>query len=429
MNYFEAKEYLKKINKYGSVLGLESIRELLKRMDSPEKKLKVVHIAGTNGKGSTMAVLYSVLIKAGYKVGRFSSPAVFDEDETIQINGSNINKEQFADIVSIIKKHCDNMLNDTGMHPTPFEIETAIAFEYFKRNQCDIVLVECGMGGATDATNVFENVLCSIISNISLDHTGFLGDSLESITEIKCGIIKTNCPVVASSQSEEVLNVIKKYAEEHHSRLVIAGKCKAVSDRGDITYTAENGCIYNTSTKLIGTFQMKNIATAMEAAVILDSQGYNVAGFIDEGIRSAVWQGRMEIIQDKPLFIIDGAHNPGAVEELCKTIDLYFTNKRITFIMGVLADKNFEEEALMIADKAANIITVTPDNDRALGGAELMSVVQKYNNEVRYEPDIGQAVNIAMGYVENGISDMVLAFGSLSYLKNIKQAVKAERRD
>lgn len=431
MNYNEAKQYLKEVNKYGSVLGLKSITTLLKEMGNPEKSLKVVHIAGTNGKGSTMAFLNSILMEAGYKVGRYSSPAVFEEDEIIQINNQNIEPNSLGEIITHIKEKCDYIAKTYGFHPTPFEIETALAFEYFKRKNCDIVLVECGMGGATDATNVFHKVLCSIIANISLDHTAFLGDTIEEIAMVKSGIIKANCPVVVAKQQKEICDVIREEAEKKNSHIVMAKEAQLDLGNGEniVTYRASNGKEYKANLKMLGTYQGKNVATAIEVALILEKKGYNTEKYIKNGIENAVWKGRFEIISKQPLFVIDGAHNPGAIEELVKCIDLYFTNKRITFIMGVLADKDFEKEAGLIANKGENILTVTPNNARALDGKKLANTISKYNQNVQYVESIDQAVEKAIDLVNSKKSDMILAFGSLSHLNDINQAVKAGRRD
>lgn len=431
MNYREARAYLSEINKYGSVLGLESIQRLLEAMGNPQRELKVVHIAGTNGKGSTLAFLQSVFMEAGYKVGRYSSPAVFHEDEIIQINARNIEKEDLADIVTFIKKRAEKILENLGFHPTPFEIETAMAFEYFKRKKCDIVLVECGMGGESDATNVFEKVLCSVITSISLDHTAFLGETIEEIAKIKSGIMKKGCPVVVAPQNKEVLNVIENSAFQKKVPLVKAGKAHIDVARGrnHISYKASNGKKYETDIQMLGTYQEINAATAIETILCLEEQGYILEKYIEVGLGKAIWNGRMEIVCKEPLFIIDGAHNPGAVKELRNSIDLYFTNKRITFIMGVLTDKDFEQETGLIADRAENIITVTPDNHRALDGRKLAETILKYNRNVEYADNIKTAVKKALEFVNKGQTDMVVAFGSLSHLKDIKQAVKAERRD
>ena len=438
MNYTEARRYLKEVNKYGSVLGLESITTLLDALGNPQKELKVVHIAGTNGKGSTLAFIQSVLVEAGYQIGRYSSPAVFDYDEIIQINGKNIEKEELADIVTLIREKADIILEKYGFHPTTFEIETAMAFEYFKRKKCDIVLVECGMGGAGDATNVFEQVLCCVITSISLDHTAFLGETIEEIAQVKAGIIKQYCPVVMAKQSEKTVNCIKNTAKEKNAEFIQAGQAQLtvqnnvpdeIRVKNQMIYRALNGKKYQTNIQMLGTYQSINAATAIETLLCLENYGYQLEEYIEQGLSKAMWNGRMEIISEDPLFIIDGAHNPGAVKELRNSMDLYFTNRRITFIMGVLADKDFAQEAELIADRAENIITVTPDNSRALDGKKLAETLSVYHKNVQYMDNIRKAVTAAMDFVRKGQTDMILAFGSLSHLKDIKQAVKAERRD
>ena len=343
-----------------------------------------------------------------------------------------------SDIVTLIREKADIILEKYGFHPTPFEIETAMAFEYFKRKDCDIVLVECGMGGAGDATNVFDRVLCSVITSISLDHTAFLGETIEEIAQVKAGIIKPCCPVVMAKQSEKAVNCIKNIAQEKGAEFVQAGQAqltaqnhpsdmKSVKNR--INYKAANGKKYQANIRMLGTYQSINAATAIETLLCLENYGYQLEEHIEQGLSEAVWDGRMEIISEEPLFIIDGAHNPGAVKELRNSMDLYFTNRRITFIMGVLADKDFAQEAELIADKAENIITVTPNNSRALDGKKLAETLSVYHKNVQYMDDITKAVTSAMDYVRKGQTDMILAFGSLSHLKDIKQAVKAERRD
>lgn len=431
MNYKEAKAYINKISKYGSVLGLKSITTLLKTLNNPHKELKVVHIAGTNGKGSTVEFLKNIFMEAGYKAGTYCSPAVFDEDEIIQINGKNIGQEDLADIITLIKDKADMILETYGFHPTCFEIETAMAFEYFRRKQCDIVFVECGMGGKSDATNVFEEVLCSVITGISLDHTAFLGDNLEEIAEIKAGIIKKHCPVVAAKQNEKVLQVIENTAVQKEAPLIKAGVAQInIQDgKNHITYPAVNGKTYEADIQMLGTYQAMNVAAAVETALCLQKRGYKIEQFIEKGLSKAKWKGRMEIISDNPLFIIDGAHNPGAVSELRDSIEFYFTNKRITFIMGVLADKDFEQEAAIIAHRAENIITVTPDNARAFDGRKLAEILSRYNRNTKYAQSITEAVTSGKDDVRRGKTDMIIAFGTLSHLKDIKQAVKAGRRD
>lgn len=424
MNGTQAREYLKKVSKYGSVLGLETVQKLLSLMGNPQKELQAVHVAGTNGKGSTITFLQSIIMEAGYKVGRYSSPAVFDEREIIKVNDVAIQEEELAEILTEIKKQCDFMVSEGYPHPTVFEIETVMALTYFKRQVCDIVLVECGMGGATDATNVFKKVLCSVITTISLDHMKFLGDTIEKIATVKAGIIKENCPVVVTNQSEEAKKILKEAATKHHAELVVAKAPLNYEVEGYqtiATYQAQNQKQYSLILNMMGTFQLFNCATAIETALVLEKRGFDLERFIEDGVNKAYWPGRFEVICQKPLLVIDGAHNPGAVKELLHSIDLYFTNKRITFIMGVLADKDFDLEAQMIAARAVQMITVTPHNERALSGQKLAQVLSKYCSNVICADSIQEALSLAKKTIEQDHADMILAFGSLSYLHEIKE--------
>ena len=455
MNYSEAREYLKNVNKLGSILGLNIIKELLKRLGNPQNELKVVHIAGTNGKGSIMTFVQNILMESGYKVGRYCSPAVFNEREIIRINDEYISEEQSADLLTRIKEKCDSMYSEGLPHPTSFEIETAEALMFFKEQNCDIALIECGMGGETDATNVFEKVLCSVIATISLDHTQFLGSTIEEITKVKSGIIKENCPVVMSKQTVEAENVIKKVCKQNNSKLIIPTEQDFENVEIDglttkVTYKASNNKEYILNLQALGTYQIKNAKTAVEVALVLDkaltektnicdesdkkngtgmknninNSGNTIEKNIKKGIEKTVWPGRKEVISKEPLIIIDGAHNPGAVLELRKTLDLYFTNKRITFIMGVLSDKDFSKEAEIIADRAERIITITPNNSRGLDGHKLAETLVKYNHNVQVADSLKQAAEESIDTIKENRADMILAFGSLSYLGELKQVVR-----
>ena len=455
MNYSEAREYLKNVNKLGSILGLNTIKELLKRLGNPQNELKVVHIAGTNGKGSIMTFVQNILMESGYKVGRYCSPAVFNEREIIRINDEYISEEQSADLLTRIKEKCDSMYSEGLPHPTSFEIETAEALMFFKEQNCDIALIECGMGGETDATNVFEKVLCSVIATISLDHTQFLGSTIEEITKVKSGIIKENCPVVMSKQTGEAESVIKKVCKQNNSKLIIPTEqdfenVEIDGLRTKVTYKASNNKEYILNLQALGTYQIKNAKTAVEVALVLDkaltektnicdesdknngtgmknninNSGNTIEKNIKKGIEKTVWPGRMEVISKEPLIIIDGAHNPGAVLELRKTLDLYFTNKRITFIMGVLSDKDFSKEAEIIADRAERIITITPNNSRGLDGHKLAETLVKYNHNVQVADSLKQAAEESIDTIKENRADMILAFGSLSYLGELKQVVR-----
>lgn len=427
MDYYQARDYLRQVNKFGSVLGLASIKKLLQLLENPEKDLQVVHVAGTNGKGSTITFLQSILMEAGYQVGRYSSPAVFHDREIIRVNDKYIEKELLAKLITVIKEKCDEMVRQGLAHPTPFEIETAMAFMYFKEKKCDIVLVECGMGGATDATNVLDKVLCSIITTISLDHMQFLGDTIEKITKVKAGIIKEKCPVVMSEQSREAVHIVETAAKRKRAELILSQppfNIKIKNRETSFDYTASNNVQYHITLAALGTYQIINAVTALEAALVLEKQGYQLKDGIVSGLKKALWSGRLEIISQSPLIVIDGAHNPGAVKELQQSMDLYFTNKRITFIMGVLADKDFGSEAEIIAERAVKIITVTPDNSRGLDCVVLAKTLSRYNDNVQPADSLKEAVQLALETIEDNRSDMILAFGSLSYLGELKSIVE-----
>lgn len=372
MDYKEAKEYLDSTNKYGSVLGLETIKELLKRLGNPQDKLNVVHFAGTNGKGSTMAYLESILIAAGYSVGKYNSPAVFDEREIITVDKTPISEEDVAHYIDTISKIAEEMVSEGLAHPTRFEIETALAFCFFADLELDVCLIECGLGGRDDATNVFEKPLLAVITSISLDHTKELGSTIEEIKENKEAIIKKDCPSVYAGT--------------------------------------------------LGSIEEINKETATRAAEELQKQGFKLKKFIDEGLEETYWPGRMETICDNPLFIIDGAHNPGAILKLRDYIDLHFTNKRITFIMGVLADKDYSEEASIIGSKAKKIYTITPNNNRGLDAHKLADIMCEHCESVVASDSIEEGVRAAITGLRDDESDMIIAFGSLSILKDIKEA-------
>ena len=402
-----------------------------------------------------MTFVQNILMESGYKVGRYCSPAVFNEREIIRINDEYISEEQSADLLTRIKEKCDSMYSEGLPHPTSFEIETAEALMFFKEQNCDIALIECGMGGETDATNVFEKVLCSVIATISLDHTQFLGSTIEEITKVKSGIIKENCPVVMSKQTGEAESVIKKVCKQNNSELIIPTEQDFENVEIDglttkVTYKASNNKEYILNLQALGTYQIKNAKTAVEVALVLDkaltektnicdesdknnstgmknninNSGNTIEKNIKKGIEKTVWPGRMEVISKEPLIIIDGAHNPGAVLELRKTLDLYFTNKRITFIMGVLSDKDFSKEAEIIADRAERIITITPNNSRGLDGHKLAETLVKYNHNVQVADSLKQAAEESIYTIKENRADMILAFGSLSYLGELKQVVR-----
>ena len=319
------------------------------------------------------------------------------------------------------------MVRNGKHHPTSFEVETALAYLCFSNKPCDIVLIETGMGGETDATNVEKEALCSVITSITLDHMQFLGETIEEIARVKSGIIKENSDVVVANQDESIINVIKSKAEIKNSKVVVANEPYNIKIDGYITsfdYVTANDTKLSIKISMMGAYQLINACTAIETLEVLRNKGYNISDEnIIEGMKNAKWPGRMEIINESPLIVIDGAHNPGAAVKLKESIEMYFTNKRIAFIMGVLADKDYSKEIKIVAGLAKKIFTITPDNKRALNGKALALAVADSNKNVIFEPTLEEAVKEAEKLYRNNEIDMILAFGSLSYLGDLKNII------
>ena len=387
MNYQEAMEYMEKVGTYGIVPGLDSIRELCRRLGNPQDELKFVHIAGTNGKGSTLAYISSILQVAGYRVGKYISPAIIEYCEKIQIGKQKITHKDLCEGLEIIKKHCDAMVSDGFHHPTPFEIETALAFWYFREKQCDIVVLETGMGGREDATNLITTTQVAVLASIGMDHMKFLGNSLEEIAAHKTGICKPGCQVVSMRQKEAAQKVVEQTAAELGCMLTIADVANAV--------------------------------LAVEAVQALGKCGYEIKeAAIRKGLRETVWNGRLQILEEHPLFIVDGAHNEDAAAKLADSIEFYFTNKRIIYIMGMLKDKEVDRVIALTEKYADQILTVTPPNNpRAMHAYDLATEVAKVHPNVTAVDSLEEAVELS--HLLAGRDDVILCFGSLSYLGRI----------
>lgn len=423
MRYEEAKKYLNGIKKYGSVLGLKGMTQLLDKLGHPERDLQFVHVAGTNGKGSVVAFLSTILTTAGYKTGKYISPAVFQERENIQVDGSSISEQEIAQYVPIIKKACEEMLLEGGTHPTIFEFETAMAFWHFQKSNCDIVVLETGLGGVLDATNVICNTRCAVITSISMDHIGILGNTISEIAKQKAGIIKPGCMVVSASQKEEVQAVIMEKAKEEQGSVKIA----EVEKIRNIQYYEDHTVFdykewKNVAIGLLGTYQPQNAIIALEAANSLRQQGWKLSETdIYEGLKKASWPGRFSILSKKPLFVIDGAHNEEAALRLKETLETIYNRKKKIFIIGVLSDKEYEKIITITGEMAKLILTVTPPDERALDAKELARICKRYNKNVISANSLMEAVERAER--EADADTMILAFGSLSYLGDLTAIV------
>lgn len=422
MNYEEAAEFADSTKKYGSILGLESIRNLMQELGNIQEQLHIIHVAGTNGKGSVCAFLSAALTEAGYRVGRYNSPAVFERREVFRIGETMISKEEYAAVFGRVQTACEVLTKRGCPHPTVFEVETAAAFLWFYEKKCDLVLLETGMGGETDATNLITHPVCSVLTSIGMDHMQYLGNTIEEIAKVKAGIIKKGCPVVALKQGDSVCEVIKNKAEECGSRCVLVEVPQYMQEAPIWGTTLQDVHYGSVHTALGGVWQRENLSLALAVLKLLEESGYPITKeAVQGGIAKTIWHGRYEVLQTEPLFIIDGAHNPIAAKRLKETIEKDFTNREIIYIIGVLADKEHEKMLRLLLPEAKAVFTVTPDSPRALDGEILAKEARKYADNIWYVPDIGKAVKMAKETAKE--SDVILAVGSLSYLKEVKKAL------
>ncbi|MCR5279116.1 MAG: bifunctional folylpolyglutamate synthase/dihydrofolate synthase [Lachnospiraceae bacterium] len=418
MKYDEALEYLEGLNKRGIHPGLEGIRALTASLNNPESDLKIIRVVGTNGKGSVSLYLYRILMAAGYRVGLYQSPAVFDEREIIRVNGRNISKADYGRLVGRVM-----LTNTESIGATRFECETAMALMYFKEKECDFVILEAGLGGALDATNLTDSDVLSVITPIGLDHCGILGSTVEEITRNKAGVIKRDSFCVSASQCPEAKSVLEEVAKEQGAEISFVDP----SDLTCIKYKL-SGTIFNYGTlkglkiQRLGVFQPENAAIAIEASFALSKRGLNISETaVRKGLEASVDFGRFEHIGDRPLFFIDGAHNEPAAKRLKDNVETYFTNKEIVYIMGMFKDKDTEAVARIMAPMARSVITVTlPNKVRSETAMGLAETVMRYNPMVTTADSVPEAVELArLMCPKDGV---ILAFGSLSFMKDVKRA-------
>lgn len=428
MNYQEARVYLDDAAKYGSVLGLENMREMMAGLGDPQDQLKFIHISGTNGKGSVLAYLSTILKEAGYRVGRYVSPTLFSYRERIQVNEEYIKKESYARHVSAIKKVIDDMTAAGKAHPTPFEIETAVAFLYFAEEHCDIVVLETGLGGDTDATNIIRTPVMEVLVSISMDHMQFLGNTITEIARHKAGIIKPGTVVVSARQQPEAMRVIEEKAKEQRAELVKADWTQAENVRYGIKEQSFSyGGLEDLKIHLAGSYQIPNAVTAVEAAAALQKLGYAISEeHLRAGLAKTRWRGRFSVLCEKPLFIMDGAHNRDGAQMLKASIEQYFDGKRIIAICGMFRDKEYEKVLVLIAPYLSKLIAIeTPGNPRALPKEELAQTAKRYLTDVECAETVADAVQTA--FTQTNEEDVIVAFGSLSFLGELTKAVELIR--
>ena len=419
MNYEEAMNFIQNTNKFGSVLGLDNIRELLERLGNPQDQLRVVHIAGTNGKGSTLAFLAGIFRESGYRAGRYVSPASFSYEERFRNNEENISKKDLCFYMEKIKNVAEEMVKDGLSHPTMFEIETALSFLYFLDKKVDVVLLETGMGGRLDATNVVKKPIATVIASIGMDHMQFLGDTLEKIASEKAGIIKEGCPVISYDNTKEVNEVIKNKAKQMHAKVTFVNsagiRVLQESLNGEsFSYRSSDGRWYEKiEIPLLGRHQINNAALALETLNVIKNY-YCISDFqTEDGMRKTIWRGRIEILEREPMVICDGAHNPDGAKSLLSFLQNNFTNQRLIYIMGVLSDKDYEQMVQILAPAADKIYTVAPDNPRALSSRELCNCISKYHQNVEERQRLAECLSEVRQKAEK--DDVIIICGTLSF--------------
>lgn len=450
MNYNDAIKYIDDLKSLGSRPGTDAIKDLLRRLDNPQDKLNVIHIGGTNGKGSVGAYLDFGYREYGLKVGRYISPTLFSYLERFQINGNQMSEDEFCDVLSLVKEKCDEIVSEGLIQPTAFEIETAVSFIYFLKNNVDLVLLEVGMGGEEDATNVVSKPLATVFATISYDHMQFLGNTIEEISKTKAGIMRKGVAAIASRMPFKcATDTLRNCADE------IGAEFFSVEDESDFSKNIKrinNDVFFNDikiNNPLLGEFQKINLETALFVFTVLNrniqNNGFENSGLVKirntveekgyevfiKGIEKTKWPGRFEIISINPTIIRDGAHNEDAVRLLKKTIEDYLVNnnseaidcdKKVHLIMGVFKDKDYKEMLKIILPVAKSFSAITPPNlSRALLAKDLCECAKKI-----YDDDIvsNKEENIKFSYHENlkeaidsvnaGKDEVIIVFGSLS---------------
>lgn len=397
--------------------GYEHAKVLLEKMGNPEKTLKYIHIGGTNGKGSTAAMLASILQKAGYKTGLYTSPYIFRFHERMQINGEQISDEDLAEVTEYVKSFADQMEDC----PSEFALVCCIAFEYFARKKCDIVVLEVGMGGATDSTNVIECPEVAVLTNIGLDHTEYLGSTLEEIAATKAEILKANGKAVLYPSTREVENVVKQVCEERNIQLTIPDFASVIVRQASL-----EGQVFDYGTRkdmflpLLGNHQLDNAMVVLSVVDALIDKGWDICDtHVLDGFKEVTWPGRFEILGKKPLFIIDGGHNPQCIEALAQNVKDYLQGKKVVAIVGVLADKDYEEMFRPILKYISKCICITPPCPRALAGKGLAEYLATCGMDAVACDTVAEGVQKAADIA--GTDGAVICFGSLYSIADIRQ--------
>lgn len=427
MDFLEAQNYLEKVrSQKGIVLGLDTMRHLMAKLNNPQDKVKFIQVAGTNGKGSTAAYLTSILSEAGIKVGRYTSPAVFSSTEQYFACGSCISESEYAKGVTAVAEAAASLDGET---PTAFEQETALAFWYFAQKGCELAILEAGLGGDMDATNIVTTTVCSIITSISMDHCRILGNKISEIAAHKAGIIKPGAPVICIEQKEDAMEPIRAAAKAADTPLYEVHRDEVrqiFSDkRESIVFFRE---FENLHLKMLGSCQPENAALAVQAASVL-SRSYPIEKkHIYDGIEKTRCGGRFELHSGSPDIILDGAHNPDGIRRLRESVNQMFGAVPICYVCGVLADKDYEKEIEILFGRASNVFTVTPPSPRAMKSTDLKAAIKKRFSQLKVtsfdsEDGIEKAMEAAVSQ-----NNPVVVCGTLTILARVKEWMKRNDR-
>lgn len=427
MDFLEAQNYLEKVrSQKGIVLGLDTMRHLMVKLNNPQDKVKFIQVAGTNGKGSTAAYLTSILSEAGIKVGRYTSPAVFSSTEQYFACGSCISESEYAKGMTAVAEAAASLDGET---PTAFEQETALAFWYFAKKGCELAILEAGLGGDMDATNIVTTTVCSIITSISMDHCRILGNKISEIAAHKAGIIKPGAPVICIEQKEDAMEPIRAAAKAADTPLYEVHRDEVrqiFSDkRESIVFFRE---FENLHLKMLGSCQPENAALAVQAASVL-SRSYPIEKkHIYDGIEKTRWGGRFELHSGSPDIILDGAHNPDGIRRLRESVNQMFGAVPICYVCGVLADKDYEKEIEILFGRASNVFTVTPPSPRAMKSTDLKAAIKKRFSQLKVtsfdsEDGIEKAMEAAVSQ-----NNPVVVCGTLTILARVKEWMKCNNR-
>lgn len=428
MNYEQAISYIRAVHNNGTKLGLERGMRLAELLGNPQDSYKIVHVAGTNGKGSTSNMIHDVLAESGYKTGLFISPHLEEFTERIQINKIPIDKESLVRITGIVKEKIDIMHEEGFGEFTEFEVVTAIGFKYFQEQKIDVLVLEVGMGGRHDASNVIKNSIVSVITSISLDHTEYLGNTLGEIALEKAGIIKENSNVVIYPQQNEIVDVIVEEAKSKNSKVYLADPENIRIIKSDLTgqtfeYLKKDVFrLDELKINFLGEHQIYNAATVLLALEVIKKAGFNITEqSIVSGLEGSRYPGRFEIISESPVIILDGAHNINGIEYFSRAVSKNFKDKKITLFYGMLKDKNPESVLSYLFPISKKIYTLTPNSPRAMSSHEMAELIKRHTD----------VETVALGYAEDIIDiidsmdkDEVAAFvGSLYMIGEVRTII------